>query len=122
MSKETQLLKVAQDVLLQVTEERDKLASENAQLRKERDEIGLHLECEKVAAQMQAKGVFADKDFSSLVDHLKKEAAAGKLPVIKEALDMTAPNMGLKGGFIDEELQTAAGESPFVQYLVGSVG
>ena len=85
--------------------------------------VRTRLECEKVAAQMHEKGINTDQDFTDLVDDLEKAAGEGRLPVIQEAVKMTAPNMGTKIAHTNNDDETAGlGSTQLEQYLVGSVG
>lgn len=123
-----QLAKIAQvmadgsRVLRTVTNERDKLASENSQLKTKLATIQTRLMCEKVAAEMHEKGLNMDRPFADLVDDIEKDAQAGKLPVIQEAVKMAAPNMGRSIASINHDETSSDGASGLEQYLVGSVG
>lgn len=119
--KEAQVLLAARDALIKVAEERDAVKEE---LRKERLKLAAietRLECEKLAAQMHEKGINTDQDFVDLVASLEKEASRGRLPVIQEAVSMSAPNMGVKTASINNDETSGMGASQLEQYLVGSI-
>ncbi len=121
--KEAQVLIAARDALIKVASERDEAIVENEQLKSKLAMVRTRLECEKVAAQMHEKGINTDQDFTDLVDDLEKAAGEGRLPVIQEAVKMTAPNMGTKIAHINNDDETAGmGSTQLEQYLVGSVG
>lgn len=113
--KIAQVLVDTQQVLLSVTGERDKLASELSTLKSRR-------EAEKLAAAMHEKGVRLDTEYGALVDDLEKAASDGRLPVIQEAVDMVAPDMGLRTTSLTNDEITHGGGSALESYLVGNVG
>jgi hypothetical protein len=123
-----QLAKIAQVMadgsraLRQVATERDKLASENISLKTKLASIETRLTCEKVAAEMHEKGLNTDVEFPELVDALEKDAQAGRLPVIQEAVKMAAPYMGHRIAHINNDETSADGMSDLEKFLVGSVG
>lgn len=121
-TKEAQVLTSARDVLLKVASERDNLTRERDALKMKLAQVHTRLECEKVAAQMHEKGINTDQDFADLVDNLEKAAYEGRLPIIQEAVQMQAPNMGTKIASINNDETTGQGSSQLEQYLVGSVG
>lgn len=114
-SKIAQVLADTQQVLLSVTAERDKLAAENSALLMRR-------EAEKLASVMHDKGLRLDVERAELASELEKEAADGRLPVIQEAVDMVAPNMGLNTQQLTNDAVTPEGASAFESYLIGNVG
>jgi hypothetical protein len=121
LTKEAQVLVAARDALRKVASERD-----SANLRADAAESKLasvrqRLECEKLAAQMHEKGINGDQDFASLVDDLEKAAQEGRLPVLQEAVRLSAPNMGHKIASINND-ETSGGESQLEQFIVGQVG
>jgi len=111
-TKVARVLREAQQTVLLLTEERDKLAAELADLHEER-------ECVKVAQAMHARGVNVDQDLDTLVMDLRKEAQAGKLGEITRAVDMMGPSFpfasqsGVPGGAVADQLTA---------YLIGNVG
>jgi hypothetical protein len=113
-SKVAQVLADAQRVLLSVSAERDKLASENFGMRR-------RMEAEKLAAVMHGKGLEVDTDFAELVQRLEKRADDGQLSIIKEAVDMVAPNMGLSVSLSSDDAPGSMGNS-FESYILGNVG
>jgi hypothetical protein len=120
LSKIAQMMADASKALRSVTSERDKLAGENRELKIKMASIETRLLCEKVAAEMHEKGLNTDMEFAELVDSLEKDAQAGKLPVIQEAVKMAAPNMGHRIAHINND--ETSGMDPLTKYLVGSVG
>lgn len=76
----------------------------------------------KLAAQMHEKGLHLDQDLPTLSASLAKEAEQGKLPVIQEAVDRMAPNMGVKLGSVSDETQVGVGATQFEQFILGKVG
>jgi len=121
-TKEAQVLAAARDALMKVASERDEAVSKIAHLEGKLDMVRVRLECEKVAAQMHEKGINADQDFTDLVEDLEKAAEDGRLPVIQEAVNMTAPDMGTKTAFINNDEYSGSGPSQFEQFIVGQVG
>ena len=121
-TKEAQVLAAARDALIKVASERDvavhQLGRANAKLAM----VKTRLECEKVAAQMHEKGINTDQNFTDLVEDLEKAAGEGRLPVITEAVSMTAPNMGTKIASINNDESSGLGSTQLEQYLVGQVG
>ena len=79
------------------------------------------MEAEKLAAEMHDKGIRTEVPFDALVDRLEKEAAAGKLEAIKEAVSMTGPDM-MKGAFINDQDSAGGGTTDFERYINGEVG
>ena len=121
-TKEAQVLAAARDALIKVASERDAAVEHANKLDIKLASVHQRLECEKVAAQMHEKGINADQDFAELVDDLEKAADEGRLPVIQEAVKMSAPQMGTKIASINNDETSLAGEDQLTQYLVGSVG
>lgn len=121
-TKEAQVLAAARDALIKVASERDVAVERANKLDIKLASVRQRLECEKVAAQMHEKGINADQDFAELVDDLEKAAGEGRLPVIQEAVKMSAPQMGAKIASINNDETSVAGEDQLTQYLVGSVG
>jgi len=113
-TKIAQVLADTRQVLLSVTEERDKLATENSLMFR-------RMESEKLASQMHDKGVRLELEHDELVGELEKAAEDGRLPVIQEAVDMVAPNMGLTGTLISDEM-TGGGEDALTSFILGNVG
>jgi hypothetical protein len=121
--KEAQVLQAARDALLTVADERDTALVENTQLKDKLASVRQRLECEKLAAEMFEKGINTDQDFESLVEDLEKAAGEGRLPILQEAVKMSAPQMGAKIAHINNDDETSGvGSSQLEQYLVGSVG
>ncbi len=121
-TKEAQVLAAARDALIKVATERDVAIERANKLDIKLASVRQRLECEKVAAQMHEKGINADQDFAELVDDLEKAASEGRLPVIQEAVKMSAPQMGAKIASINNDETSVAGGDQLTQYLVGSVG
>jgi hypothetical protein len=122
LAKIAQVMEDSSKMLRTVTSERDKLAAENRELHTKLASIETRLMCEKVAAEMHEKGLNTEMDFADLVDSLEKDAQAGKLPVIQEAVKMAAPNMGHRIAHINNDETSADGMSDLEKFLVGSVG
>lgn len=123
LSKIAQVMADGSKMLRTVTGERNKLAAENRELKTKLASIETRLMCEKVAAEMHEKGLNTDVDFTDLVDSLEKDAQAGKLPIIQEAVKMAAPDMGHRIAHINHDETSADGSmSDLEKFLVGSVG
>jgi hypothetical protein len=112
-TKIAHILKEAGEALVSVTAERDKLAEENALLKRRAD-------CEKLASRMHARGLESDKEPEELVEHLEKEAAAGRFETIQTAVDLYGPNMSL--GSTAKAHDAGGGTDPLTSYLLGRVG
>ncbi len=112
--KVAKVLKDAGAALRSVTSERDKLAAENALLRR-RDEA------QKTASVMHAKGIHREVDFDTLVGNLEKAAEAGRLHVIQEAMEMVGPNMGSLGSLTSDDV-ASGGSNAFESFILGDVG
>jgi len=121
-TKEAQVLAAARDALIKVASERDTALQRANHAETKLASVHQRLTCEKVAAQMHEKGINADQDFTDLVDDLEKAASEGRLPVIEEAVKMSAPQMGTKIASINNDETSMAGGDQLTQYLVGSVG
>lgn len=111
--KIAQVLSDTQQVLLSVVSERDKLAAEVSTLR-------THAEAEKLASVMHEKGIHADTTHEQLVEDLEKAASEGRFSVIKEAVDMMAPNMGLTASLRNDD-GGGTGASQLENFLLGDV-
>ena len=79
-------------------------------------------EAEKLAKVAHDKGVYLDSEHEELADHFEKEAAAGKLPEIRRALNMVAPNMGMKLAHVSDETTIGVGTSDLERYIHGDIG
>lgn len=112
--KVARVLADASVALKSVATERDKLAEENALLKR-------HFEAQKTAAAMHYKGLNLDVDYPTLVIELEKAAEAGRLPVIQEAVEMVGPNMGHLGILTSDETH-AGGSNAFESFILGDVG
>lgn len=112
--KIAQVLADTRMVLLSVTDERDKLAAENAQMKR-------HAEAEKLASKMHEKGVRMDTEHSELVSELEKAAEDGRLPVIQEAVDLVGPQNGFTGRLSSDDV-AGGGSNAFESYILGNVG
>lgn len=119
--KIARVLADASSTLVKVAGERDAVLQENAQLRAKLAHVTTRLEAEKLAAEMHEKGLYADKDFGELVSDIEKEASAGRLPVIQEAVKMAAPNMSSSFQISHDESRGADG-SDLERFIVGEVG
>jgi hypothetical protein len=121
-AKIAQVMADGSRALRKVGAERDKLAAENQELKTKLASIHTRLQCEKVAAEMHEKGLNTDVEFPELVDSLEKDAQAGKLQVIQEAVKMAAPDMGHRIAHINNDETSSPGMSDLEKFLVGSVG
>ena len=101
--------------LRSVAEERDFYMQKCASLERRRD-------AEKMATAAHEKGAYIEYEPEELADHFEKEAAAGKLPEIGRALDMIAPNMGMKLASVSDERVVGSGTTDFERYLHGEIG
>jgi len=79
------LAKEAAVQLRAVTAERDELREKVARLE-------LRQDCEKIASEMQRKGL-SDEPTESLIETLEKKAHAGQLENVRAAVDMVGPDM-----------------------------
>src|SRR6478736_968029 len=107
-TKIAQVLRDTQHALVTVTDERDKLAAENAVLKRRH-------ECEKLAAKMHSRGLETDKTAEELVEHLEKEASAGNFETINKAVDYVGPN-GSFGASVSAHV-AGGGHDAFTSYL-----
>jgi hypothetical protein len=111
--KVAQVLLDASKALRTVTDERDKLAARcEAMERRE--------EARKLASAMHNKGVRLDVEYDELVTDLEKEAETGRFPVLQEAVELVAPNMGLTETLSDDV--AGGGSTAFESYILGNVG
>lgn len=120
--KVAQVLQAAGEALEKVAAERDQVATENASLRERLNQIETRLEAEKIASEMHEKGLRVDVAFDDLVGEIEKSASEGKLPVIREAVKMAAPNMGHRIGNINHDEHHGVASSDLEAFLVGNVG
>lgn len=119
LQKVAQVLADARDTLRQVTAERDAAVGRASDAETKLAHVAQRLEVEKTAAIMVDKGLRADID--ELIPELMKEAEAGRLPVIQEAVKMAAP---VSGSFHinHDEARGGSDASDLERYLVGEVG
>lgn len=113
--KVAEVLLDAKNALLAVTEERNKLAAENSDMKR-------RIEAEKLASAMHQKGIKTDMDLDELAAELEKEADTGRFDVIQQAVDLVAPNMGMNAGTLTHDDVTGEGASALEQYIFGKVG
>jgi hypothetical protein len=113
-AKVAQVLEDTQRALLELAKERDKYAAENAALK-------TRAEAEKLATVMHSKGCRLDVEHGELVSELEKAAEDGRLPVLQEAVDMVAPNMGLAGPITSDDVP-GGGTTSLEGYIIGNVG
>jgi len=113
--KIAQVLEDAQNKLLSLTSERDDLAQKVAMMER-------HGEASKLASVMHDKGIRMDTDYGDLLEELEKAAEDGRLPIIKEAVDMVAPNMGGMSGSLSSDERPGNGGTSFESYILGDVG
>jgi hypothetical protein len=75
----------------------------------------------KLASAMHDKGIRRDTDFGDLVLELEKAASQDRLHVIKEAVDMVAPNMGFNSPLVSDD-GPGNGGNAFESFILGDVG
>jgi hypothetical protein len=121
MDKVAQLLSDGSTALRKVASERDEVKAENGQLKEANAALVRRMEAEKVAADMHSKGIRTEVPFDALSEALEKEAEQGKLTLIKEALDMTGPDM-MRDSFVREDSPAGGGASEFEAFINGEVG
>mgnify|MGYP000539538422 CR=1 FL=1 len=118
--KVAQVLRDSAQAIRSITAERDDAIAKQAEAEAKNVAYERRVSCEKLAAQMHQKGINTDQEFSDLADSLEKSAEAGKLPVIEEAVSLTATNMSLKTASIHDA--PAASGSDLERYVLGNVG
>lgn len=120
LEKYAGVLAIAADALTKVAAERDALQAECQESRTKLAYLEQHARAEKVAAEMHSKGINADRPLGDLVDDLMKQASEGRLPVIEEAVKMSAPNMSMLTASIDgDSSANHSGRSAFERFLEG---
>jgi len=112
--KVAQVLEDTRVVLLSVTEERDKLASEVASMKR-------HQDAEKLASKMHDKGVRMDTEHADLVVELEKAAEDGRFSVIEEAVEMVSPQNGFTTRLHNDDVAGGGGNA-FESFILGNVG
>lgn len=111
-----QLLDEAPGVIRGLAQERD-FWKEKAASMLRRDQA------EKVAHEMQRKGIDADTPFDHLVDRLEKVAEQGKLDEWERSVSMVGTDMGTKlAQLANDEQRVTAGSSELERFIYGSVG
>lgn len=118
--KIAQVLRSGARSLRKVASERNALYEENRLLKAKLAAQATLAECEKIASEMHSKGLRQDVEYSELVEDLVKSASSGKLPVIKEAVKLAAPNNN--NFHINEDESFGGGMTDFESFLVGTVG
>ena len=98
-----------------VTSERDDMQQKLASVER-------RLTAEKIASAMHDKGIHSDIEPEMLADQLEKEAEKGNLPEIQRAVDMVAPNMGVKLAHVSDDPRVGVGTSKLEQFIFGEVG
>jgi len=121
MDKVARLVADSATTLKKLASERDTYKEKVASLEEQNATLLRRMEAEKVAAEMHSKGIRTEVPFDTLSERLEKEAAAGKLETIKQALEMTGPDM-MKEAFISEDGTAGDATSEFEQFINGSVG
>lgn len=111
----SQVIRDSATALRSLSGERDHFKQKCASLERRRA-------AEKLAAAAHEKGVYVEYEPEELADHFEKEAAAGNLPEIQRALDMVAPNMGMKLASVSDETSVGGGTSDFERYIHGEIG
>lgn len=113
--KMAQVLRDTRVALESLTAERDKLAAENSAYKRRE-------EATKVASVMHDKGINLDMEFPELVEHLEKEAAAGRLGEVARAVDMVGPQMSFGSAQTNHDGEAIQSSHALENYLMGSVG
>ena len=95
-----------------------------AKVAAERDEavglvqrLQLRAETEKLASEMLSRGLGRGQTHSQLVSHLEKQAEAGRLDAVKEALDMVGQDFMPKVASQHDMPGTSSAESRFLNFL-----
>jgi len=109
--KVAEVLNDAATALRSVTAERDELRTKVAQYER-------RAEAEKVAHEMQSKGI-SNEPFEQLVTNLEKMAESGKLGEIKNAVNLVGPDMGRKLASLTNDNQSHVGGSDLESFLTG---
>lgn len=115
-SKEiAQVLAAVPTTLRKLAQERDDALAKLAQMER-RGKV------EKLAAEMQRKGLETDISSDALADKLEK-AADTRLDTIKQAVDLVGPDMGSRlASLTHDETRATPGTSKFERYIYGDVG
>ena len=113
-AKFSQVLRHAQGTLLKVASERDQLQA-RCDAYEQRDEAA------KVASAMHSKGLHTDKSLSQLTAEMMKAANSDRLATIEAAVEMVAPDMGVKLASLGDEHRGGDGTSDLEQYIWGGV-
>ena len=113
--KVAEVLADASRALRTVAAERDEALSKLSSIER-------RVEAEKVASAMHQKGHRLDTEISTLSDEMEKAAEQGRLPIIREALDMMAPNMGFKTASLQTDEKSSVSSSDFKRFVMGDVG
>lgn len=121
MNKVAQLLNDGSTALRKMASERDGYKEKCSGLEEEKQALLRRMDAEKVAAEMHSKGIRTEIAFDDLAEYLEKEAEAGKLDTIKEALTMTGPDM-LREASVREDSSAGGGVSELEQFINGEVG
>jgi hypothetical protein len=119
--KTATVLRTAGATMLKLASERDAATARAEAAEAKLAAVQQRLEAEKLASEMHQKGLNTDLAYDELVLEIEKEASAGKLPVIKEAVKMAAPNMGTHIGSINHD-EARGGNSDLERFIVGDVG
>lgn len=115
MSKVAEVLADAAAVIRQVTQERDEAVSKLAHIEQRR-------EVEKLAAQMQAKGLTSEPT-EYVIENLEKAAQEGRLSNLREAVDLVAPDMWSKFAHPSDDRRDHVGVgNDLERYLEGAFG
>jgi hypothetical protein len=107
------VLRDAENALRVMAQERDEALSKLATVER-------HSLCEKLAQNMQKKGIHTDVDMDSLVGSLEKAAEQGRLPIIQEAVGMMGTNMSFAS--LNNDGAQHVGSSDFESFIMGDVG
>ena len=99
-----------------------KLAEDNKELTAKVAAYELRERTSKLASAMHSKNIHTDVPFEDLVIQLEKQAAAGKLDVIEQAVEFTAPDMGSKLAQLTSDERGTGSSSDLERFIVGGVG
>lgn len=111
------------EVLASVGPTLRKLASERDAALEELNSYRRFIEAEKVASAMVQKGLTTEP-YDRVVEQMVKAAEKGELERIKDAIDLSGPDMGEKVARIvsDDSLVVPASASDFERFVLGSIG
>jgi hypothetical protein len=101
-----------------------KLASERDAAFEELQAYRRQIDAEKVASAMIQKGITTEP-YDRVVEQMVKAAEKGELERIRDAIDLSGPDMGEKVARIvsdDEPQASASSGSDFERFILGGIG